>query len=170
MSGLASSDSIASLYPEGKEVRLKSDPSKTGSCTGRIRERGGVWMVQVRFGQSEVTWYAEFDLDFSEAPPPEDAEAIRTGRFGRAADLRRKLTQTLTPSQMAARQTPLLQIPLMIFFRLPKRTRWYNLSDDGFLKALLRLCERRLRLSLLLRRMKKDRGTILRSPIRPLSV
>ena len=61
---------------------------------------------------------------------------------------------------MATGQTSLLQIPLMIFLRLPKSTIWYNLSDDGFLKALLRLCERRLRLSLLLRRMKKDRGTI----------
>jgi hypothetical protein len=80
-------DSVASLYIEGKQLRLKSDPGRTGVCTGRVRERAGVWMVQVRFGNFAVTWYPDFELDFIEEPTPEDAEAIRTGRFGRAVDL-----------------------------------------------------------------------------------
>jgi superfamily II DNA or RNA helicase len=78
------------LYPEGTQVRLKSDPSRVGVCTGRTRERGGVTMVQVRLGSP--TWYADFDLELLEAPSPEDDEAIRIGRFGRAAELRRRLT------------------------------------------------------------------------------
>ena len=30
------------VYPEGTQVRLVSDPSRVGVCTGRTRERGGV--------------------------------------------------------------------------------------------------------------------------------
>ena len=77
-------------YSDGTHVRLKSDPSKIGMCTGRTRERGGVTMVQVRLGSP--TWYANYDLELVESAPPEDDEAIRTGRFGRAAELRRRLT------------------------------------------------------------------------------
>ena len=78
------------LYADGTQVRLKSDPSRIGTCTGRVREKAGICMVQVRFGSP--TWYADFDLEFLEAPPPDDREAIGTGRFGRAAELRRRLT------------------------------------------------------------------------------
>jgi superfamily II DNA or RNA helicase len=58
-------------------------------------------MVQVRFGNSSATWYPDFELEFIEEPPPEDAEAIRTGRFGRAVDLRRKLTHIQLSGQLA---------------------------------------------------------------------
>jgi hypothetical protein len=92
---------IALLYPEGKQVRIKNDPGRSGTCTGRIRERADMWMVQVRFGNSIATWYADFDLDFMDVPPPEDAEAIRTGRFGRALDLRRKLTHIQLSGRLA---------------------------------------------------------------------
>jgi hypothetical protein len=78
------------VYLDGTQVRLKSDPSRIGTCTGRTRDRGGVTMVQVRLGSP--TWYADFDLELLESAPPEDDEAIRTGRFGRAAELRRRLT------------------------------------------------------------------------------
>jgi superfamily II DNA or RNA helicase len=78
------------LYLDGTQVRLKSDPSRIGTCTGRTRERGEVMMVQVRLGSP--TWYADFDLELLESAPPGDDEAIRTGRFGRAAELRRRLT------------------------------------------------------------------------------
>lgn len=77
-------------YLDGTQVRLKRDPSTIGMCTGRTRERGGVTMVQVRLGSP--TWYADYDLELVESAPPEDDEAIRTGRFGRAAELRRRLT------------------------------------------------------------------------------
>jgi len=100
-SGSTQYDSVALLYAEGKQVRLKNDPGRTGACTGRVRERAAVWMVQVRFGNSTATWYADFDLDFIDEPPPEDAEAIRTGRFGRAVDLRRKLTHIQLSGRLA---------------------------------------------------------------------
>lgn len=77
-------------YLDGTQVRLKSDPSTIGMCTGRTRERGGVTMVQVRLGSP--TWYADYDLELVESAPPGDDEAIRIGRFGRAAELRRRLT------------------------------------------------------------------------------
>lgn len=92
MDSFAQHDSFASLYAEGKQLRLKSDPERAGTCTGRVRERAGVWMVQVRFGNSSATWYPDFELEFLEDPRTEDAEAIRTGRLGRAVDLRRILT------------------------------------------------------------------------------
>jgi superfamily II DNA or RNA helicase len=94
-------DSIASLYAEGKRLRLKSDPGRIGTCTGRVRERARVWMVQVRFGNSSAAWYPDFELEFAEEPPPDDAEAIRTGRFGRAVDLRRKLTHIQLSGRLA---------------------------------------------------------------------
>jgi hypothetical protein len=92
MDSSATHDSKADLFPEGKQLYLKGDPGRIGTCTGRIRERAGICMVQVRFGNSSTSWYPDFELDFLDEPPPEDAEAIRTGRFGRAVDLRRKLT------------------------------------------------------------------------------
>ena len=101
MDSSAQYGSIASLYAEGRQLRLKSDPGKDGTCTGRIRERAGVWMVQVRFGNSSATWYPDFELEFREDPPPEDAEAIRTGRLGRAVDLRRKLTHIQLSGRLA---------------------------------------------------------------------
>jgi SNF2 family DNA or RNA helicase len=58
-------------------------------------------MVQVRFGNSSATWYPDFELGFLDEPPPEDAEAIRTGRFGRAVDLRRRLTHIQLSGRLA---------------------------------------------------------------------
>ena len=92
---------IADLCTEGKQLRLKADPGTTCISTGRVKDRGGVRMVQVRFGNSSSTWYPDFELEFIEEPPPEDAEAIRTGRFGRAVDLRRKLTHIQLSGQLA---------------------------------------------------------------------
>src|SRR5437868_4985541 len=101
MDSSAQHDSMASLYADGKQLRLKSDPDRTGTCTGRIRERAGVLMVQVRFSNSSATWYPDFELDFLEEPPPSDVEAIRTGRLGRAVDLRRKLTHIQLSGRLA---------------------------------------------------------------------
>ena len=100
MEGL-SPHSVEELFSEGKQVRLKSDPGKSLTCTGRVRDRAEVWMVQVRFGSSGATWYPHYELEFSDEPPPEDSDAIRTGRFGRAVDLRRKLTHIQLSGRLA---------------------------------------------------------------------
>jgi superfamily II DNA or RNA helicase len=88
---LVNSDPSVGRFPEGRDVRLRGEPTRVGTCTGRAREMAGVWMIQVRIGNTP-TWYADFELEQIDAPPPDDQEAIRTGRFGRASELRRRLT------------------------------------------------------------------------------
>ena len=56
-------------------------------------------MVQVLLGPP--TWYAECDLELVGAPAPPDDEAIRTGRFAQAADLRRRLTHIQLSGRLA---------------------------------------------------------------------
>lgn len=94
-------DSVVSMrYPEGTPMLLKNDPHRTGTCTGQVREKAGVTMIQVWFGNSTM-WHADFDLKFAEESPPSDADAIRTGRFGRAVDLRRQLTHIQLSGRLA---------------------------------------------------------------------
>src|SRR5271163_2361861 len=92
-------ESVASVYSAGVHVRLKAEPQRVGVCTGHVRSRGGVWMVQVLLGPP--TWYAECDLELVGAPAPPDDEAIRTGRFAQAADLRRRLTHIQLSGRLA---------------------------------------------------------------------
>jgi superfamily II DNA or RNA helicase len=56
-------------------------------------------MIQVLLGSP--TWYAESDLELVGAPAPPDDEAIRTGRFAQAADLRRRLTHIQLSGRLA---------------------------------------------------------------------
>ena len=77
-------------FPEGTQMRLRNDPSRVGACTGRSRVQGAMRMIQVRI--DGLTWYPDYELELLDEPPPEDSEALRTGRFGRSADLRRRLT------------------------------------------------------------------------------
>jgi SNF2 family DNA or RNA helicase len=95
-------DTMATIsWSEGLQVRLKGDPGQTGTCTGRTRPRGNTLMVQVRFGGGPASMYPEYELDRVENPAPDDDEAIRTGRFGRAADLRRQLTHIQLSGRLA---------------------------------------------------------------------
>src|ERR1700761_5836915 len=74
---------------------------------------------------------------------------------------------------MTARQPALLEIPLMVVLSAPEGLRRNHLGDN-----LLRLkaafggerLNLRLRLDLLLRRVEKNRGAILRTPVRPLTI
>jgi SNF2-related domain/Helicase conserved C-terminal domain len=77
-------------FDEGTSVRLRHDRSRIGRCTGRYRERAGIRYIEVNFGTP--SFYPENDLEPLDAPPPSDEEALRTGRFGRASELRRQLT------------------------------------------------------------------------------
>jgi hypothetical protein len=77
-------------FDEGTSVRLRHDRSRIGLRTGRYRERAGIRYVEVNFGTP--SFYPENDLEPLDAPPPSDEEALRTGRFGRASELRRQLT------------------------------------------------------------------------------
>lgn len=85
-------DSIpnANSFPEGTQIRLRNDPLRVGACTGRSRVQVAVCMVQVRI--DGLNWYPNYELELLDEPPPEDSEALGTGRFGRSADLRRRLT------------------------------------------------------------------------------
>src|ERR1700679_3456544 len=74
---------------------------------------------------------------------------------------------------MAARQPALFQIPLMVILGAPEGLRRNYLRHDLFrLEAAfgVKRFNLRLRLGLLLRRVEKDRGAVLRSPVRPLAI
>jgi hypothetical protein len=80
-------DSVALLYAEGKQVRLKNDPGRTGTCTGRVTS----------------TIYASSGVDVTGSLEPGLAERLSSRlpwRFcatNRSMSLRRK--RTLRPSR-----------------------------------------------------------------------
>src|SRR5580658_5362373 len=67
-------------------------------------------------------------------------------------------------------QAAFFQILLMIVFRRPECGRRLQLGDDGAREAALRGVARGLRFGFLLRRMKENRGAVLRPDIRPLAI
>lgn len=75
----------------GQLVRLKSNPGKQGTTTGKIRKSGTRILVQVEFSVSERTYQSQNLLEL--CGEEEDISSLaRQGRFGGPEDLLRILT------------------------------------------------------------------------------
>jgi superfamily II DNA or RNA helicase len=90
-------------WDRGTEVRRYDNPGKTGTTTGQARQRSSGLYVQVRWHQDGSTDYvAEDQIEQRDSGSLNDPYAvIEMGRFGRAADLRRNLTQVHLSGRLA---------------------------------------------------------------------
>lgn len=91
------------VWERGTEVRLYDNPGKTGTTSGLTRQRTSGLYVQVRWHQEGTTDYVAEDqierVDTMEAGDP--YAVLASGRFGRASDLRRNLTQVHLSGRLA---------------------------------------------------------------------
>jgi len=75
----------------GLKVRLRDNPGRQGTTTGRTRMAGSFTMVEVDFGPAEKQ-YKRFDLLELVQEEAEFVDLLRSGAFGGPSDLRRVLT------------------------------------------------------------------------------
>ncbi|CAN7565399.1 SNF2-related protein [Variovorax sp. LjRoot178] len=90
-------------WEKGTEVRRYDNPGKIGMTTGQTRQRASGLYVQVRWHQDGSTEYeAEDQIEGLDSVELQDQYAVlESGRFGRAADLRRNLTQAHLSGRLA---------------------------------------------------------------------
>ena len=87
------------MFSSGKEVRYKHDPGKTGTLTGKSRERSGTINYQVNFS-GEKSFVPEYELEIVEGNEDWD-DLLDQGRFGRVGDLRRNLSYIQLSGKLA---------------------------------------------------------------------
>src|SRR6516165_10795276 len=75
----------------GLKVRLRDNPGRQGSTTGRTRMAGSFLMVEVDFGPNEKQ-YKRYELLEPVSPETSLFDLLESGRFGGPSDLRRVLT------------------------------------------------------------------------------
>ena len=75
----------------GTEVRLKSDPGRKGTLTGRKRELGGTVKYQVVF-QEGKSYQPEYELEIISENLQDIESLLNEGKYGRVVDLRRNLS------------------------------------------------------------------------------
>jgi hypothetical protein len=76
---------------EGLKVRLRDNPGRQGTTTGRTRTAGSFLMVEVDFGPNEKQ-YKRYELLEPVSPETSLFDLLESGRFGGPSDLRRVLT------------------------------------------------------------------------------
>ena len=84
----------------GTHVRLIGDPGRVGELTGRTRSRGPRLSYQVRFPDT-TSFVPEDQLEPVDSLPEDAIDLLRTGRFGRAIDLRCTLTHVRLTGRLA---------------------------------------------------------------------
>lgn len=86
--------------PAGALVRIRTDPGRTGTTTGRSRNRSDHVVYQVRFpeGPSYVPGY---ELELVNDDGNDVYELLENGRFGGINDLRRNLTHIQLTGKLA---------------------------------------------------------------------
>jgi superfamily II DNA or RNA helicase len=84
----------------GAFVRLKTDPGRTGTATGRNRSRGENIYYQIRFAEG-LTYVPDYELELVRDDPSDVFELLRAGRYGSLDDLRRNLTHIQLTGKLA---------------------------------------------------------------------
>lgn len=81
------------MWQKNTDVRLISNPGRTGFCTGNIRERANKIYVQIKFYDGSTDYVFENELELIASAGGDDHYTlIQRGAYGRASDLRRNLT------------------------------------------------------------------------------
>ena len=82
----------------GIEIRLKNDPNRSGTLTGKTRNRAGTVMYQVRFPEG-TSYQPEYEIE----PLSQDDvfTLLEKGRYGRVSDLRRNLSHIQLSGRLA---------------------------------------------------------------------
>lgn len=90
-------------WGKGVEVRRFDNPGKTGVTTGNTRARPSGLYVQVRWHQDgNIDYEAEDQIEcIEEISALDPYQVLAAARFGRAADLRRSLTQEHLSGRLA---------------------------------------------------------------------
>ena len=84
----------------GTLVRIKSDPSRQGVITGKVKEQGGVRKYQVGFPEGK-SYQPEYELEVITDDNSDWIELLDSERFGRVSDLRRNLTHIHLSGRLA---------------------------------------------------------------------
>lgn len=79
-------------FERNTRVRLKFDPSRIGTCTGRTKLWGGILHHLVDFPGEAPSYEPEDNLEEIGNLVEHPLDLLEQGRFGRVADLRRVLT------------------------------------------------------------------------------
>jgi len=84
----------------GTQVRLKFDPGRQGTCTGKTRERAGRILIQVRFPDGPI-YVPEDQLEIISESVEDPLELLEKGKLSRATDLRRTLSHVRLSGRLA---------------------------------------------------------------------
>lgn len=84
----------------GSQVRLKFDPGRQGTYTGKTRERAGRLLLQVRFPDGLI-YVPEDQLEIISESVEDPLELLEKGKLSRATDLRRTLSHVRLSGRLA---------------------------------------------------------------------
>lgn len=87
-----SSDMGMVRFKPGDRIRLKSNPAREGVFTGQIEESRGRRRMLIRFFDGEEDFILEGAVERIESQALSPLALVRSGRFGRAEDLRGAIT------------------------------------------------------------------------------
>ena len=87
-------------FGAGDSVRLKHDPGRVGVVTNRIRARGDIRFLQVRFANG-AQYVPEDQLERIGTDGDDPLDMLKRGRVGNAGDLRRAVTHARLTGRLA---------------------------------------------------------------------
>ena len=85
----------------GQAVRLRDNPGRQGTTTGRTKQAGSFLMVEVDFGPNEKL-FKRYDLLEPVEVEEEMFDLLGSARFGGPIDLRRRRASCLKKTQRLA--------------------------------------------------------------------
>lgn len=91
---------VGSPIAAGALVRLKNDPGRNGTTTGKSRPRGDHVVYQVRFPEGP-SFVPDYELELMSDDTEDVYSLLEQGRFGGISDLRRNLTHIQLTGRLA---------------------------------------------------------------------